>query len=132
MRKAWWALCAACVLIWCAAGCSKTDPAQLAAHTAKCYYDYLLDGKYGDFVAGLYYEGEMNDVYRTQLEDNAKMFIAQLKKWRSGLVAVDIDSAAYENDTHSAQVFLVFHYGDSTRERLLVPMVEKEGVWFMR
>jgi hypothetical protein len=132
MRKAWWALCAVFVLTWCVAGCNKPDKAQVAAHTAKCYYDYLLEGKYSDFVAGLYHDGEISGTYRSQLEANAKMFIAQLNTWRSGLVAVDIDSASADNDARSADVYLIFHYGDSTRERVLVPMVEKDGLWLMR
>jgi len=132
MKRAWWALCAAFLLAWCAAGCDKTDPAQVAAHTAKCYYDYLLEGKYGDFVAGIHHDGDMSGAYRAQMEANAKMFMAQLKTWRSGLVAVDIDSAGVDSEEKCADVYLVFHYGDSTQERLLVPMVEDDGLWLMR
>ena len=74
----------------------------------------------------------MSDAYRAQMEANAKMFMAQLKTWRSGLVAVDIDSAAVDSEEQHADVYLVFHYGDSTQERLLVPMVEHDGLWLMR
>ena len=40
-------------------------------------YDQLLAGKYEDFVAGTYMPYKIPDSYRKQLEDNARMFVAQ-------------------------------------------------------
>ena len=53
----------------------KTD--ELAANTARAYYDYLLQGQYDDFVAGMDGYEDMPESYRQQLVDNAKMFVAQ-------------------------------------------------------
>lgn len=108
----------------------KTD--ELAANTARAYYDYLLQGQYDDFVAGMDGYDEMPEGYRQQLADNARMYVAQIKKEHGGIERLRVMKAEVDNDTQTAQVYLVITFHDDLNEQILVPMVRRNGIWMMR
>lgn len=112
--------------------CNNADPSDVAAHAAKQYYDYLLEEKYEAFVDGQYRPEAIPSSYRDQLIDNAKMFVGQQKKEHRGIKEVRIVDAKADTAQHAANVFLLFAYGDSTSEEINVPMVEHEGIWYLR
>jgi hypothetical protein len=108
------------------------DAADIAANVAKKYYDYLLAGRYDLFVRGTLLPDTIPASYREQLETNAKMFIATQQDERKGIKSVEIADSKADTARHSANVFLIFNYGDKTKEQVLVPMTEYRGVWYMR
>lgn len=113
--------------------CNKEkDPGQLAASAAKNYYEQLINGKWDGYVNGLYNPDTIPDNYRQQLIENAKMFVGQMDDEHSGLKRVHIEDAKVDTARHTANVFLIFHYGDSTTEEVVVPMVEAKGKWKLR
>lgn len=115
------------------ADCSKTpDPAEVAARAAKQYYDYLLEGKFEAFVDGRYQPEAIPASYRDNLISLAKMFVSQQELEHRGLKETRIVNAQADTARHEASVFLVFCYGDSTSEEVLVPMVESRGLWYLR
>ena len=114
-------------------GCSpKVDPADVAAQVAKQYYDYLLEGKYEAFVDGKYRPDSIPGSYRDQLVMNMKMFMGQQEREHRGIKEARIVNAVADTARHEANVFLVFCYGDSTVEEVVVPMVESQGIWYLR
>jgi len=116
-----------------AMACSEeTDHSAVVAGVAKAYYEYLLDGKYGQFVDGMDHSADMPASYRSQLIDNAKMFLAQMRQEHLGIDSVRVRRAALDSTACAASVFLMFHYGDSTVEQVIVPMVKRDSVWYMR
>lgn len=119
-------------LLLIALGCGGTAPAEVASAAAKEYYKLLLEGKYDEYVDGFYRPDSIPGSYRSQLIDNAKMFMAQQKEERRGLLDVRVVSAKVDTSLHVANVFLILSYGDSTNEEIVVPMVEQKGVWYMR
>lgn len=119
-------------LLLIAVDCGGTDPAEVASAAAKEYYKLLLEGKYDEYVDGFYRPDSIPGSYRSQLIDNAKMFMAQQKEERRGLLDVRVVSAKVDTSLHVANVFLILSYGDSTNEEIVVPMVEQKGVWYMR
>lgn len=115
--------------------CKKTeesDAGQLAAVAAKGYYDLLLEGKYQKFVAGVIQQGKIPQGYHDQQVLNAQMFMEQQQKDHKGISRVDILHANADTTHHVANVFLSFVYGDSTKEQVVIPMVEIHGEWRMR
>ena len=60
------------------------------------------------------------------------MFLAQQKTDRRGILDVRVVNAMADTAKRSANVFLLFAYGDSTSEEIVVPMVMHKGVWYMR
>ena len=112
--------------------CSEKDPSEVAGKTAKQYYDYLLEGKYDAWVDGHYYSDSVSNEYREQLIVNAKMFMLQQKREHQGIREVRVANCKADTVQHTANVFMVFVYGDSTNEETLVPMVEHKGLWYMR
>jgi hypothetical protein len=49
-----------------------------------------------------------------------------------GIVAAEYSRAAIDSTLGVVQVFLLLNYADSTREEIVVPMVEQESVWKMK
>lgn len=136
MRRFFYVLLFFC-LILCPAlvGCGGTDgphPEQVAARAAKVYYDELLKGHYEQFVDGRYQPDSIPQSYREQLVTNAKMFVGQQKEEHRGIQEVRIADAKADTVKHVAEVYLTLVYGDSTKEQVVVPMVEEKGVWYMR
>ena len=116
-----------------AVACSSgPDPREVAAQAAKEYYTQLLAGKYEHYVDGFYRPDSIPASYRRQLIDNAKMFVGQQKDERRGILDVRVVNAVADTVKRSANVFLIFAYGDSTSEEVVVPMVLHRGVWYMR
>ena len=112
--------------------CSSHSSADVAARVAKQYYDYLIEGKYEAFVDGRYQPEAIPDSYREQLIKNAKMFMGQQQIEHRGIKETRIVNATADDDNHEANVFLTLCYGDSTVEEICVPMVESEGIWYLR
>ena len=116
-----------------AVACSSgPDPGEVAAQAAKEYYTQLLAGKYEHYVDDFYRPDSIPASYRRQLIDNAKMFVGQQKDERRGILDVRVVNAVADTTKRSANVFLIFAYGDSTSEEVVVPMVQHRGVWYMR
>jgi hypothetical protein len=131
MRKLLLAIIGFCAL--CVACEQKApDPGELAAQAAKAYYDYLLHDKYEEFVGGRYQPDSIPANYREQLITNARMYVGQMKAERKGLKAVSVASGKADTARHTANAFLILTYGDNTTEEIVVPMVEHQGVWYMR
>ena len=110
----------------------KHEETDIVGAAAKQYYDYLLVGNYEAFVDGQYHRDSISPNYREQLIANAKMFIAQQRREHRGLYEVQVVKTSVNEKAHSADAFLVFVYGDSTREEVLVPMVEHKGLWYLK
>jgi len=114
-------------------GCG-TEPSadEVVAATARLYYEELLRGSYDDFVSGIDNRYPASGSYREQLRDNAKMFLARQQVLHQGITRVEVADATMDAEAHSANVFLVFCFADSTSEQVVVPMVERDGIWLMR
>lgn len=105
---------------------------ELAAVTAKGYYDELLEGHYKEYVDGTFYRDSIPDSYRKQLILNAKMFIGQQNKEHQGIQEVSVSYAKADTIHRLVKVFLILKYGDKTKEKILVPMIEYQGKWKMK
>lgn len=114
------------------ASCSKPKPEEIVAKAAEQYYSYLLDGKYEAFVDGCYQQDTIRGVYRQQLIENAKMFVAQQKTQHKGIKSFEVSNAEVDTAAHTANVFLLLTFGDGGSEEVLLPMVEKDELWMMR
>lgn len=108
------------------------DPGFYAGIAAKGYYDMLLEGRYDEFVEGQNMPHRIPEGYRQQLVLNAKMFVEQQKNEHRGMKAFQILDAKADTAHHLADVYLSVTYGDSTKEQIVVPMVEVEKKWKMR
>lgn len=116
------------------AACSKPGPTpeELASRAAKTYYDHLVSGRYADYVAGLNVPDSIPDGYREQLVTNAKMFAAVQQKEHQGMSGVEVLRARTDSLSGNTLVYLLLCFGDSAREEIVVPMMERDGVWKMR
>lgn len=110
----------------------KPDPGYFAGIAAKGYYDLLLEGKYQEFVAGYNQPNRISKGYHEQLLLNAQMFVEQQNEEHKGMLKVNVLNAKADTAHRVADVFLQIAYGDSTKEQIVVPMVETNGKWQMR
>ena len=122
---------AAMLLIACG-GKSDDNPSEMVGRTAKLYYDNLLHGRYDVFVDGFYRRDSIPGSYRSQLIDNARMYVAQMNDDHHGLHRVDLIRATADTARNEGRAFLLLCFADSTREEIVVPMVRVEKLWMMR
>lgn len=109
-----------------------SNPEEMAALTAKTYYEYLADGKCEAWVDGFYRPDSIPANYREQLVANARMYVGQIRETHKGLVSVGIAGAKVDTAQHVGHVFLVLAFADSVKEEIVVPMVSSGGNWYMR
>ncbi len=116
----------------CLSGCRPADEGAVAAQAAKVYYETLLSGGYETFVDGFYRSDSIPASYRSQLIDNAKMFIYQQKMEHGGISEVQLNGATLSASGSEADALLVFMFGNGGSEQVVVPMVLHDDVWYMR
>ena len=113
--------------------CKEAPKAEdVAAQTAKTYYEMLMRGDYDLFVDGTYRPDSIPASYREQLVANAKMYVGQQQEEHRGIRQVKVAGAQVDTARPRGDVFLVLSYGDSTSEQIVVPMVGQDGVWYMK
>ena len=105
---------AAMLLIACG-GKSDDNPSEMVGRTAKLYYDNLLHGRYDVFVDGFYRPDSIPGSYRSQLIDNARMYVAQMNDDHHGLARVDLIRATADTARNEGRAFLLLCFADSTR-----------------
>ena len=122
--------------------CSNKDGMKqedVALQTAKAYYDQLVNGDYATFVDGTLQNDSIPEDYKAQLILNMQMYIEQQNKAHQGITRVEAlratcDSVKLPNDSTiiTAQAFLALCFKDSMREEIVVPMVKKNDIWYLR
>lgn len=104
----------------------------MALQMAKIYYDQLLSGDYASFVDGMSFNDTVVPAYREQLITNMKMYVGQQEKEHQGIKQVIPLRAMRDTANHTVNAFLMMCYNDSAKEQVVVPMVEKNGIWMMK
>lgn len=105
---------------------------QRAGLTAQEYYKLLLDGKYDDFVAGMDGCDSLPNAYHEQMVANTAMFVEQQKEDHKGISDITLSRCHADTASHTAEAMLTLEYADNVKEIVCVPMVERNGNWYMR
>ena len=114
------------------ASCSKeVKQEEIVMQAAKAYYDQLLAGDVNSFVEGTLKGDTLPEDYREQLLLNAQMFLELQQKEHGGIKSIEPVRATCDT-TGLANAYLVLCYGDSTREEIVVPMVRRNDLWYLR
>lgn len=133
MKKLFLLLLTAFVLVACKEKPKPIPPEQIAGKAAVEYYGYLQRHDFRAFVDGIYYAKPIPKEYRELLEKNAENVVHEQDSLRHGLKSIKLSKAdLMKNDTTLAAVYLLLQYGDSTSEEVLVPMVKRKDVWYMK
>lgn len=103
-----------------------------AANAAKDYYDRLIHGDCEDFVRGMNLPERVPRDYWDQLVDNARMFVAEQQEHHGGLREVRVVNCVNDSVQSVATAFLLLSFGDNTIEQVAVPMVKRNGKWYMK
>lgn len=121
-------------VLMAAVACKNDEPKpeEVALQAAKVYYDQLLHGDYDAYVEGTLKGDSVPPAYRQQLLLNMQMYVEQQKREHKGISEVKALRAVHDSATHTVNAYLGLHYADSVREEIVVPMVEKNGVWYLR
>lgn len=127
-----------CLLLFAAfvvLGCSQTGPTaeDLAGQAAKSYYDRLLAGDMEGFLSGRAETDSLPDDYRRQLLTAYEQYKQQLEKLHGGIASVTVSNVRCDSTLQLMQAFLLLNFNDSTKEEIIVPMVQQaDGQWRMR
>ena len=121
-----------CVAVVACRKAERPDPNEVAARTAKLYYDNLVHGNAEAYVDAFYRPDSIPASYRSQLVDAAKMYVAQMAEDHGGLDSVGISGARTDTARHVGHAFLVLCFKDSVKEQIVVPMVLHGGNWMLK
>lgn len=126
-----------CTLLSClalAAACKKEEirPEEIALQAAKAYYEQLLHSEYEAYVDGTLKGDSVSPAYRQQLVLNMQMYVERQNAEHKGISRVQALRAVYDSSAHTSDAFLAIEFVDSTKEEIVVPMVERDGVWYLR
>ena len=129
-------------LIGVAACSSDVNQEERAMTTAQKYYEQLIAGDYEGFVEGtLNSQDSLPADFKEQLVLNAKMYVERMQKEHDGIRSVkalraEVDTLKAHNSDEiaaiTARAFVSLGFADSTNEEVLVPMVLKDDVWYLR
>ena len=131
MRQLVYALAFALLTVACGSDNAKKE--ERAGRVAREYYQQLIEGKYESFVCGMAGAEKADSAYRMLLIENAKMFMAQQKEEHAGGIAkVELSHTKVNDKRNAAEAYLILSYADSTKEEIVVPMVEVDDLWYMK
>ena len=121
------------ILLLC--GCSQQDQSseEQAGIAAKEYYDRLLAGDIDGFLKG---KTDMDSVpadYRSQMYAACEQYKKELDETHGGVAAITVSNARKDSTQQMMmQAFLLLNFRDSTKEEIIVPMVQRGEVWMLR
>jgi len=121
------------ILLLC--GCSRQgqSPEEQAGIAAKEYYDRLLAGDIDAFLNG---KADIDSVpadYRSQMYAACEQYKKELDETHGGVAAITISNARKDSTQQMMmQAFLLLNFRDSTKEEIIVPMVQRGEVWKLR
>lgn len=120
------------ILLLC--GCSQQDQSseEQAGIAAKEYYDRLLAGDIDGFLKG---KADMDSVpadYRSQMYAACEQYKKELDETHGGVAAITVSNARKDSTQQMMQAFLLLNFKDSTKEEIIVPMVQRGDVWMLR
>ena len=120
------------ILLLC--GCSQQDQSseEQAGIAAKEYNDRLLAGDIDGFLKG---EADMDSVpadYRSQMYAACEQYKKELDETHGGVAAITVSNARTDSTQQMMQAFLLLNFKDSTKEEIIVPMVQRGDVWMLR
>lgn len=106
-------------------GCHRE---KSASESAEKYYGYLVKGDVDRFLKGVAYFDSLPETYRSQMQDMYIDYLDRENRLRSGLLSAKAlrDTMINEN---MARVFMEVCYADSTREEIMVQMVQTDKGW---
>ena len=113
--------------------CGNPTAEEMASLAAKGYYEHLIRGEYDKFLQGK--DGlnkHSEEEYWNQLRDNCHQFVHQQEQAHRGIHEVRVVNAKTDTLQKYTNVFMMLCFGDSTNEEIVVPMVERDGRWYMR
>ena len=113
--------------------CGNPTAEEMASLAAKGYYEHLIHGEYEQFLQGkVGLNKHSEQEYWNQLRDNCHQFVHQQEQAHRGIHEVRVVNAKTDTLQKYTNVFLMLCFGDSTNEEIVVPMVERDGRWYMR
>jgi hypothetical protein len=130
MKKAFFLAVAMTVLSAC--NSYQMTPEEKAQEAAVAYYNSLLAGEYEAFLNGRATMDSIPDNYRERLLNIYKQFMLRQQEEHGGIAGIEATHAATDSTLNVMQVFLNLNFNDSTKEEIVVPMVEKDGEWKMK
>lgn len=132
MKKAAYILLAFMLVLSCSEGSRDLSHFSSggARAAAEYFYGLLAQGQSQAYVDNMQESASMDSSKYTQFVDLMEQFLHEEKELRGGIL-----SAKAERDTmldSISMVYLNVHFGDSTHEEIMLPVVYTRGRWWIR
>lgn len=106
--------------------------ARAAGEAAQRCYDRLLARQVEAYVDSIDGTRHATADYRQLLADHTRRFLQRQDSLHQGIRTAAVDSTSFSAKDSTARVFLRLTYGDGGTERVLLPMLCRQGRWWMR
>jgi hypothetical protein len=70
--------------------------------------------------------------YRSQMYAACEQYKKELDETHGGVAAITVSNARTDSTQQMMQAFLLLNFRDSTKEEIIVPMVQRGDVWMLR
>ncbi len=123
-------LASVCVLL---VSCkTEISTEEVVKEVAEQYSSYLVNGDCEAYADAFYRGRTLRESERKELADNMKMFFEAQQKERGGIASAEVNRVELNDDGTAADVFLLYTYGDGSREQVLLPMIKADGLWYLK
>ncbi len=130
MKRIAYALVAA-VMVLAACWDDRNDVHEEVHRIAYEGFECMIKGDVDGWLALVADYDSLPEAYRTQLRDAMLQHLDKEKKAHGGLVSVEVTG---DNiiDSITAEAYVQLLYADSVSERIHLPVVRRNGVWYIR
>lgn len=128
-------ICTVFLTVLCFCACTskpELPPEEQAAAVAKSSYEALYDGHPELFLDARLDADKIPQDYRNLLLEAYRLHAKQIDEQHKGVSSIDFSRATMDTALNVLQVFLVFNYGDASKEEVVVPMVKHDDKWLMK
>ena len=113
---------------------------EAASREAARAYQLLLDNDCQAFIdrrrgmdtIGTAPDDSAGRHYKEQLAEACQQYRHRLQDKHGGVTSFTVSNARMDSTLNEAHIFFLLHFGDSTEEEIVVPMVEYKGRWVMK
>lgn len=127
----------ASMLVIAVTACSKESPKlptpeEEASAMAQQCYEALYGGNEEWFLSQRMHADEMTQDYRNQLLIAYRQHVTRVNDEHRGVSSIQVTGAHADSTLQIVQVLLMLSYADSTKEEIVVPMVQKGQQWMLK
>ncbi len=122
----------ASLLMMISASCSNEILDAQPGEEAVRYYKLLSMGDVDSYLNGIYGIDSMPDLFRKQTREVTKQLADEIINGHQGIDSLCVDDEQINKKGDLANILLRIYFSDGSNERILVPMIKNNDIWYIK